>query len=320
MELRKQARISVVGSLVMDLVVWLPHFPRRGETLHPTRFAIFAGGKGFNQAVTARRLGASVGMIGRVGRDAFGDRFVEHLRRERIDPGHIRRDEELGTSLGIPMIDPQGENSIIGIPLANTRLSPEDIEAGREVIEASQVMLLQLEIPVATSLHAAAIACQAGAAVILNPAPAHLPVGPFFGLHPGEEPHLDWLIANEVEAEMLSGIRVADLNGARQAARAVQARGLRKGVVITLGAQGALVVTREVERYGPAFPVQPVDPTGAGDAFCGAWAVAVAEGMPLEEALRFANAAGALCVTKAGAEPSLPTREAVDAFLSGKSG
>ena len=318
MESGAKARIAVVGSLVMDLVLWLPHFPRRGETLHPTRFEIFAGGKGFNQAVTARRLGAEVGMIGRVGNDAFGDRFFEHLRREGIDPRHISRDPELGTSLGIPMIDPQGENSIIGVPLANTRLTPAEIDAGQDLIQASQVLLLQLEIPVGTSIRAAAIARAAGASVILNPAPAHQPVGPFFDLQPDQEPYLDWLIANEIEAEMLSGMRVSDLNGARQAARALLARGVRRGVVVTLGQQGALAVTPQVERHGPAFQVTSVDPTGAGDAFCGAWAVAMAEGMPVEEALRFSNAAGAVCVTQAGAEPSLPRREAVEALTGSK--
>ncbi len=309
-------RVAVVGSLVLDLTLWVPHFPRRGETLHPTRFEIFAGGKGFNQAVTARRLGAHVSMVGRVGNDAFADRFAQLLDREGIEHRHVVRDEQLGTSLGIPLIDPQGENCIVGVPLANTRLSAADVEAARAQVESSQVLLLQMEVPFAACLRAAEIARQAGASVVFNPAPAHPDARGFLERGPQGADLIDWLIANEVEAEMLSGIRVDGLGAARQAARALVARGLRRGAVVTLGAQGAVAVTPQVERHVPAFPVQAVDPTGAGDAFCGAWAVALAEGLSLEDSLRFANAAGALCVTQAGAEPSLPRREAVDAFLA----
>ncbi len=310
------ARVAVVGSLVMDLTLWLPHFPRRGETLHPTRFEMFAGGKGFNQAVTARRLGAAVAMVGRVGKDTFGERFLEVLSRESIDHEHVLRDERLGTSLGIPLIDPSGENCILGVPLANTRLSETDVEAARSLIERSQVTLLQMEVPFEASRRAAEIARQAGGAVVLNPAPAHPEARGFLERGPGGADLVDWLIANEVEAEMLSGIRVDGLSAARQAARALVARGLRRGAVVTLGAQGAVAATAQVERHVPAFPVEVVDPTGAGDAFCGAWGVALAEGLALADALRFANAAGALCVTQAGAEPSLPRRAAVEAFLA----
>ena len=310
------ARVAVVGSLVMDLTLWLPHFPRRGETLHPTRFEMFAGGKGFNQAVAARRLGAQVALVGRVGNDAFAERFTEILVREAIDHKHVVRDERLGTSLGIPLIDPSGENCILGVPLANTRLSAADVEAARHLVEQSQVTLLQMEVPFETSLRAAEIARQAGAMVVLNPAPAHPDARGFLERGPQGADLVDWLIANEIEAEMLSGIRVDGLSSARQAARALVARGLRRGAVVTLGAQGAVAATAQVERHVSAFPVQAVDPTGAGDSFCGAWAVALAEGMPLEDALRFANAAGALCVMHAGAEPSLPRRAAVEAFLA----
>ena len=303
--------IAVVGSLVTDLVVWLPHFPRQGETLHPHRFEIFAGGKGFNQAVTARRCGAVVSLVGRVGDDSFGQMFFDLLEREGIDPRFVTRDP-IGTSLGIPMIDPHGDNSIIGIPRANTRLSPVDVDAARPTLTQAKVLLLQLEVPLETSQYAAHLAGESGATVILNPAPAHTPVDALF---PKREPWVDWLTPNGVEAEMLTGRPVADIDSARQAAQVLLSLGVRQGVIITLGALGSFAFTRQVEAFAPAFPVQPVDPTGAGDAFNGAFAVALAEGQPLEQALRFANAAGALCVTVAGAEPSLPRRVDVERMM-----
>jgi ribokinase len=302
-----EPRIVVVGSLVMDLVLWLPHFPRKGETLHPSRFEMFAGGKGFNQAVTARRCGAQVSMAGRVGGDAFGDTFFQLMEREGIDRRYVTRDDTMGTSLGIPMIDPNGDNCIIGIPRANTRLAPEDVEAAQDAIAHAQVLLLQLEVPVAASVRAAQMAREAGAAVVLNPAPAHLPIDRFLS-----EGLIDWLIPNEVETGMISGEPVRDVDEARKAARAILGRGVKQGVIVTLGAHGSLAVTREGEWYAPPFPITPVDPTGAGDAFCGAFGVALAENQPIEQALRFANAAGALCAMVAGAEPSLPRREAVE--------
>jgi len=309
------ARICVVGSLVVDLVVWLPYFPRKGETLHPSRFQIFAGGKGFNQAVTARRCGAEASLVGRVGMDAFGEMLFQLMEREAIDGRFVARDPELGTSLGIPMIDPNGDNSIIGIPRANTRLSVQDVRAAQPVVADSHVLLLQLEVPLAASIHAAQIAQGAGATVILNPAPAHLPLEALLPSEMSQAGWIDWLIPNEVEAEMLTGRPVRSVEDARQAARALLACGVRRGVVITLGAQGALAVTQDTEHYAPAFPVTPVDPTGAGDAFCCAFSVALAESRSLEDALRFANAAGALCVTVAGAEPSLPYRASIERLV-----
>lgn len=306
-----EPRIVVVGSFVMDLVVWLPHFPRKGETLHPTRFEMFAGGKGFNQAVTARRCGARVSMVGKVGNDAFGKMFFDLLEREGIEHRYVARDEAMGTSLGIPMIDPNGDNSIIGIPRANTRLSAAEVERARDVIVAADVLLLQLEVPVEASLRAA----QMARTVVLNPAPAHIPIDLLLA-----EGRVDWLIPNEVEAEMIAGVAVRGVDEAQEAGQTMLARGVRQGVIVTLGARGAVAVTREGTWYAPAFPITPVDPTGAGDAFCGAFAVALAEGQPVGRALRFANAAGALCASVAGAEPSLPNRAAVERLMAGADG
>jgi ribokinase len=297
--------IAVVGSLVADLVVWLPRFPQPGETLLAERFAVAAGGKGFNQAVTAHRMGARVGLVGRIGEDGFGDLFLDVLEREGMDGRFVRRDSA-GTSLGIPMVDPRGQNAIIGVPRANTRLAPADVEAARDVLSSARALLLQLEVPVSTSLYAAALARAAGATVVWNPAPAVAALDDLTvtGL-------VDWLVPNEVEAGALSGQAVTDPSSAIAAARKLLAGGVRLGVAITLGHQGAVGVTADCAWHVPAYPAQSVDPTGAGDAFCGAFAVALAEGRAPPDAMRLGAAAGALCVGVAGAEPSLPVRSAV---------
>lgn len=305
-------RIAVVGSLVTDLVVWLPHFPLKGETLLASRFGIFVGGKGCNQALTARRCGAEVSLIGRVGDDPFGQMLLEALERDGLDYRFVKRDP-IGTSLALPIIDPNGDNSIVGIPRANARLSKEDVEQAASAIANSQALMLQFEVPLEASQAAAHIAHANGASVIFNPAPAHTSAGQHL---PHHFEWADWLTPNEVEAEQLTGQSVTDVNSAREAARILLERGVRQGVIITLGARGALALTHTREVFSPAFAVTPVDTTGAGDAFNGAFAVALAEGRALEDALRFANAAGALSVTVAGAEPSLPRRTEVEKLLN----
>lgn len=308
-------KIVVVGSFVYDLVVWLPYFPRKGETLLASEFKMFAGGKGFNQAVAARRCGAEVSMIGKVGADQFGDAFLDILHREGIDHSFVIQDRSTTTSLGIPMIDPHGDNSIIGIPRANTLVTAEEVKAASEFIVRHQILLLQLEIPLEASLEAARIAHQAGMMVIFNPAPAAYPVTALLPKDSSGEAVIDWLTPNEVEAEMLSGMPVNNQGEAIKSAEIIMQRGIKRGVVITVGAQGVVGVTPEAHYIVPAFPITPVDPTGAGDAFCGCFAAALSEGKNVEQALRFANAAGALAVTKAGAEPSLPSRSEIEAFL-----
>ena len=308
--------IAVVGSFVYDLIVWLPYFPRQGETLLASEFKMYAGGKGFNQAVTAQRCGAQVSMVGKVGADQFGTAFMKLLNQEGIDHRFVIQDETTTTSLGIPMINPQGENSIIGVPRANMRLSTTEVEAAGQMIAESQVLLLQLEIPLEVTLRAAQIAHRMGVPVLLNPAPAAYPVEALVPRDEDGRPLVDWLLPNEIEAEMLSGIKITDPEEAILAGKAILSKGVQQGVIITLGTRGVIAVTTENHWYNPAFHVTPIDPTGAGDAFCGAFAVALAEGQPIPQALRFANAAGALAVTVAGAEPSLPKRESIESFLN----
>jgi ribokinase len=295
---------------VMDLVSWVPRFPRVGETLMGTRFEMFVGGKGFNQAVTAARCGAQVTMVGKAGDDLFADRFFAVMEREGIDGRFVVRDSENGTAIGLPMINAQGQNAIINIPRANMALTPTDVERAHQNIAGADVLLLQLEVPVEASQRAAEIARRAGATVVLNPAPARDLPDAFLKL-------VDIIAPNEIETETLTGQAVADLAMAAGAARVLRERGPR-AVVLTLGEQGALSLDDDGEWHVPAHPVTVVDPTAAGDAFIGALAVKLAEGRPLREGIRFANAAGALACTVAGAEPSLPIRAQVEQVASGQ--
>jgi ribokinase len=305
----------VVGSLVYDLVVWLPYFPRKGETLIASEFKMNAGGKGFNQALSARRCGAQVSMMGKVGTDQFGEAFLEIMDREGIDHSFVQQDVSTSTSLGIPMIDPHGDNCIIGIPRASNRVTEAEVLAAKEFITQHQILLLQLEIPLAASIEAARITHQGGGTVIFNPAPAAYPLSSLLQRDNSGQALLDWLIPNEIEAEMLSGIQVRNPQDAFEAGRFILSQGVNQGVVITMGASGSIVVTPHDQYHIQSFPITPVDPTGAGDAFCGAFAVALSEGESVEHALQFANAAGALAVTVAGAEPSLPNRATIEAFV-----
>lgn len=299
----RRPRIAVVGSLNMDLVAWAPRRPERGESLAGTRFATYLGGKGFNQAVAAARLGADVTMVGRVGQDDFGAAFLAGLKRAGVDARHVGRDANRCTGVGLPLVEPDGANSIVVVLGANLALVAENVDAAIEAIATADVLMLQLEVPQETSLHAARIARAAGATVLLNPAPAQ-------PILPDLLRASDWLTPNEVEARMLTG---AGASSPAASARSLLDRGARR-VLVTLGAAGCLHVSAQEEIACPAYPVQAVDTTAAGDAFCAGLAVALAEGRDAAAAMRFANAAGALAVTIAGAGPSLPERAAVDAL------
>ena len=309
-------KIIVVGSFVYDLIVWLPYFPRKGETLLASQFKMYAGGKGFNQAVAARRCGAQVSMIGKIGADQFGDAFLALMQAESIDNAFVIQDSSTTTSLGIPMIDPHGDNSIIGVPRANTLVTPAEICSAAHYIRQHHFLLLQLEIPLEASLEAAQLAHQAGLTVIFNPAPAIYPLPALLPHAEAGEPIIDWFIPNEVEAEMLTGVPIRNTQDAVQAGEIILSQGVGRGVVITMGSAGVVAVMPNTHYHIPAFEVTPVDPTGAGDAFCGSFAAALSENMPIEQALRFASAAGALAVTQAGAEPSIPRRTRIESFLS----
>jgi ribokinase len=311
-------KIIVVGSFVYDLIVWLPYFSRKGETLLASDFRMYAGGKDFNQAVAARRAGAQVGMIDKVRADQFGDTFLQLLRREAIDHSFVIRDAATNTSLGIPMIDPQGDNSIIGVSRANTLLTTQEVGRGSEFIAQHTMLQIQLEVPLESSLEAARIAHQVGLMVILNPAPATFPLSSLLIQDASGRPMIDWLIPNEMKAEMLSVLPVKSTEQAIKWGQMILTQGVSQGVAITLGTNGVIAVTHTTQLHVPAFQVPTVDPTGAGGAFCGAFAVALSEGMRLEQALSFTSAAGALAATVARAEPSLPQQAKIGAFLRNK--
>lgn len=260
------------------------------------------GGKGANQAVAAARLGADVTFVGCVGTDELGDHTVAGLREEGIDVRFVRGDPEAASGVALIVVDGRGENAIAVAPGANARLSAEDVDAARDAIESADALLLQLETPLETVERAASIAAAAGVLVILNPAPAR-------PLPDSLLAQVDVITPNEGEAEVLSGE-----SGAGAAAAAVRDRGVG-AVVVTQGARGAMLAASDGMSTIPAFPIDAVDTTAAGDAFNGALAVGLAEGLTLENAARFGCAAGALAATEAGARPSLPTRARVHALL-----
>jgi len=300
-------RITVIGSLNIDLVVQAPRMPAPGETISGQGFHIVPGGKGANQAIAAARLGANVAMVGRVGNDGFGQMQRQGMEAAGVNTDFLFTDEATPTGTALIIVDAQGQNSIVVVAGANGRLTPADVEAAQPMIKASDAVLLQLEVPLPTVQYAAEIAQRLGALVILNPAPS----GP---LPPSLLRSVDYLIPNEWEAAALTGLQVTDRSSAEQAALRLHDEGAET-VIITLGALGALATSSQGMTSVPAFSVEVVDTTAAGDAFVAAFSVALCEGQPLAKALRFANAAGALAVTCLGAQPSLPSREKVEAFL-----
>jgi ribokinase len=306
------SRILVVGSSNTDMVVQVDHLPAAGETVLGRKFTMAAGGKGANQAVAAARLGAEVTLVARIGEDRLGEQALGMLREDGIGCRYIRKDPEAASGVALIFVDDEGENSIAVAPGANACLSPEDVDCARQAIEKAEVLLLQLEIPLETVKRAAQLAHQAGSAVILNPAPvSSLPLpASLLG-------KVDFLTPNVAEAAQLAGIEITSLADASSAANILVERGI-ENVIITLGDQGALISTSEGQKVVPGFSVQAVDTTAAGDAFNGALAVALAQGLGLVEAVRFANACGALASLRLGAQPSLPTRDQVESFLAGR--
>lgn len=304
-----KTRVLVVGSSNTDMIVRVDRLPAAGETVLGGRFLTAAGGKGANQAVGAARAGGAVTFLGRVGNDAFGIRALAALEEAGVNTRLVRRDLRAPSGVALIFVARDGANSIAVAPGANGRFSPADLQHARSVFADIDTLLLQLETPLRTVEAAIRRGVQAGTRIILNPAPARPLPNRLLR-------QISILTPNESEAEQLTGIRVASLAGARAAGRRLLARGVET-VVVTLGAQGALVVAKECEELVPAFRVTPVDTTAAGDIFNGALAVGLGEGKPLLEAVRFANAAAALSVTKSGAQPSAPGRRAIDRLLRG---
>jgi ribokinase len=291
------ARVAVVGSINMDLVVTTDRLPAAGETIFGSDFQRFGGGKGANQALAAARMGASVTLVGKVGTDEAGRALVGDLLRAGVEIGRIGRAEG-PTGTAIITVDAHGTNTIVVVPAANALLSPEDVEAAREVIAGSDAVLMQLEVPMTTVVAAAGIARAAGVSVFLNPSPVQpLPDELLDGLA--------YLVVNETELAALT-------EGTGDPSR-LFTKGVRR-IVLTLGERGARLIAPDASTEVAPFRVPSIDSTAAGDAFLGALAATLSE-RGIEAALEMASAAGALATTKMGAQPSLPTRAEVDAFL-----
>jgi ribokinase len=301
-------RIVVIGSANTDMMVRVATLPIPGQTVVGMGFAVSQGGKGANQAVAAARLGATVTFVTRLGRDAFGQAAEAAYQREGLDLKYLVWDEEAASGVALILVDEGGENIIAVAPGANFCLSPGDVRAGEEAIRAADCVLLQLEIPIECVETAIALARKHGKRVVLNPAP----VGQ---LAPALLQEVDILTPNETEFAALSGVTTRSLLRDQDAAGDFRLRHGIRNLVITMGSQGALIVGENHTNLVPAFKVQAVDTTGAGDAFNGGLAVALARGEDLERAVRFANAVGALSVAAAGAQSSLPTREQVERLL-----
>ena len=300
-------RVCVVGSLNMDLVVKAPRIPRVGETVSGGTFGMFPGGKGANQAVAAARLGARVAMVGVVGDDAFGQQLLDGLRREGIDTSHVRTEPGVATGLASISVDGAGHNAIVVAPGANLRVTGADVEDARDVIAGSQVVLLQLEIPLDRATAAARLGHAGGALVCLDPAPAAPLPDSLYAL-------VDVIDPNEVEAQALTGVEIHSLADAERAAEALYARGSRI-VVVKLGEQGSFHFSAEDRGHVPAASVKAVDTTAAGDAFAAALGVALGEGQTLREAVTFATWTAGLKVTRMGAQPAMPRRAEVEAAM-----
>lgn len=299
--------VVVFGSINMDLVVRTPRLPTPGETLTGHTFFTAPGGKGANQAVACARLGVPTRMVGRVGDDLFGEQLRASLRSFGVqDDGVLTTPGPSGVAL--IAVDDTAENTIVIVPGANGAVSIADIPRLERALDGARALLLQLEVPIETVVAAARAAHTRGVTVILDPAPA-LPL-------PDELYALaDIITPNEHEATTLTGIAVHDDQGAIAAARALIARGARR-VALKLGARGALTADAEGEQFWSPFTVTPVDTVAAGDAFNGGLAVALSEGRSFDEAIRWGLAAGALSVTRHGAQPSMPERNEVLTLLA----
>ena len=299
--------VLVVGSSNTDMIIRVPWIPRPGETVLGGEFSMAAGGKGANQAVAAARAGGRVTFVARVGDDDLGARALADLAAGGVDTRFVLRTPGTSSGLALITVDERGENSISVASGANALLSVEDVEAAAAAFSAADIVLLQLESPLATVEAALRLAKDNGIPVILNPAPARELDDALLAL-------VSLLTPNEHEAEILTAVAVNDGSGARRAAGRLKERGAA-GVVITLGERGVYASAGGFEGPAPAFKVDPVDTTAAGDVFNGALAVALAEKRPMLEALRFAQAAAAISVTRAGAQPSAPTRAEIVAFI-----
>lgn len=296
--------IYVIGSSNTDMVIRTAKLPMPGETVMGTSFIINPGGKGANQAVAAARLGSQVTLIAKVGNDLFGKQALEQFQQENIDTSFVGIDNEHPSGVALIGVDAHGENCIMVAPGSNANLDVESVGQALKAVQSGSIILVQLEIPMETVTFAIKKANDAGCKVILNPAPAK-------NIDPELLRHVHVITPNESEAEILSDLRVTDIDSAARAAQKLHDLGV-PNVVITLGSKGAFLSGDAIQKLIPAPVVTPVDTTAAGDCFNGALAVALSEGLTLDAAVSFACRAASISVMRIGAQSSMPFRKEVD--------
>jgi ribokinase len=301
------SKVIVIGSANRDLTVRLERLPRTGETVSGGEFYASFGGKGANQAVAALKAGAEVAFVAKVGLDENGDAMVSHFQGLGLSSDQILRDGTTPSGVALIMVEKDGKNMIAVAPGSNWNLTEEEIARAESAIAGARVLLIQLEVPLVGVRRALELARHHGVTTVLNPAPAKL-------LPPSILALVDILTPNEVETSALTGLEVSNEHDAAGAARRLLEAGVGQ-VIVTLGEKGSLWVTRDREQLFPAFHITPVDSTAAGDAFNGALACALAHRRPMEEAIRFANAAGALTVTRKGAQDALPAKKEIEELV-----
>jgi len=301
------ARIVVLGNINQDFVMAAERMPQPGETVLGSDLRFVPGGKAANQAVTAARLGAQTTLVGRVGSDVFGPVLLENLRREGINTDFIEVDEAHASGAAFIALAPSGENSIISVPGANFAVTPEQVTQAQEAIAKADFALAQFAVPLEAVEQLIDIADATGTRVQIDPTPVRDRL-------PRNFSHIFSTVPNETEAARITGVQITDVVSAAAAASALRDMGLQIGV-ITLGAGGCVIRTEAGGWHVPGYTVDVVDTTGSGDAFAAGFAVALAEGRHPADAGAFANACGALAATVFGAQPSLPNRAAVEAFM-----
>ena len=303
------AKIVVLGSINMDLVAATHRIPQPGETVIGTEFRTTAGGKGANQAVAASRLGANVTMIGRVGSDSFGSDLVHSLAETGVHIEHVHTDPSTPSGVAIILLDEHHQNFIIGVSGANMQLDERELDVVRIELSDADVLMIQMETPVELSIKAAAIAKDFGVRVVMDPAPPTR-------LSQSSYQIVGIVTPNQSEAEVLTGVVVTEPKSAKTAALALIELGAQVAIV-KIGELGVVYATDDTVEHVAAYKVDSIDSVGAGDAFAGGVAVALAEGKVLGDAVRFGAAAGAIAVTKIGAQDSMPYRAEVDDLLFG---